>query len=335
MQHEIDKNMHFETNLLNAGSHTKFIATNPESLPIHLTTAHNVEDLDDLEHRYEVGGFCYNRSKNPNRTALIELMSYLEGGEDAIICASGMSAISTPMITLIQKGDHILSDKTLYNETLEISTLILSKFGVETTFIDFTDLEEVKKSVRPNTKLFYCETVTNPIMTVPDLKAIADIAHENKAIFMVDNTFMTGALVKPIELGADLVACSLTKFANGHSDAVCGALVGKKDLIAKSLVIQKIIGTQVDPFTSWLSCRGIRTLDLRIKKQCSNAFALAHALEKSPYVKDVYYPGLESSPSYAVAKKEFGEYFGGMLSIELPEDRKKLNAFIRNLKLVR
>lgn len=330
---DFDETLSFETNILEAGAYFRLSASNPEALPIHMSTAHNVEDLADLQKRYDEKGFCYNRNRNPNRTALIELMNYVEGGEDSIGCSSGMAAISSAVIAHTKAGDHILSDKTLYGETIEIFTNILGKYGVETTFVDFTDLEEVKANIKPNTVMLYTETVSNPLIGVPNLKAVAEIAHKNNALLIVDNTFMTGALVKPLKLGADLVVNSLTKFANGHSDAVCGAVTGKAELIKKIYNLQVLLGTQSDPFTSWLTMRGMRTLELRIKKQCENASALAAALEKSPYVLKVNHPSLKSNPQHTLAHEQFGDYYGGMMSIELPEDLEKMNKFMRNLKL--
>jgi Cystathionine beta-lyases/cystathionine gamma-synthases len=323
----------FETGILEAGAYFAFSASEPEALPIHMSTAHNVKDLDDLQKRYDEHGFCYNRNRNPNRTALAELMTYIEGGEASIACSSGMAAISTALLANTKAGDHILSDKTLYGETIEIFTKILAKYGVETTFADFTDIEQVKKSIRPNTALLYTETVSNPLISVPDIKAVSEIAHANGAILIIDNTFMTGALVKPLDLGADIVVSSLTKFANGHSDAVCGAVTGAAKYVDKAYELQVLLGTQSDPFSSWLVCRGIRTLNLRVRKQAENAAALAKMFEESEYVEAVYHPSLESHPQHELAVKEFGELFGGMLSIELPEDRDKMNKFMDNLHI--
>lgn len=327
---ESDKEFSFETEILNKGVYIKNPTTNPEVAPIFMTTAFNVEDLDDLEKRYSEHGFCYNRNRNPNRSALAELMTYLEHGEDSIACSSGMAAISTAALSIVKQGDHILSDMTLYGESMEIFSDLLGSYGVETTFIDFTDLELVKKSIRPNTKLLYTETVSNPMITVPNLRALADIAHENGALFVVDNTFMTAALCRPLDLGADIVVNSLTKFANGHSDAVCGALTGRADLVAKAYHLQVLLGTQADPFSAWLVQRGIRTMDLRVPKQAENATALAHALAKSPYVLKVNHPSLEDHPQHELAKAQF-KGFGGMLSIVLPDDRQKMNKFMRAL----
>nr|WP_319489034.1 PLP-dependent aspartate aminotransferase family protein [uncultured Caproiciproducens sp.] len=328
---ETDQQFTFSTDVLSKGAYTRHPVTNPETLPIFMTTAFNVEDLDDLQKRYDEKGFCYNRNRNPNRSCLIEMMTYIEHGEDSICCSSGMGAISTAVVALTKKGDHILSDRTLYGESLEIFTKILGKYGVETTFIDFTNLDEIKANIRTNTALLYTETVSNPMIAVPDLHTVAEIAHAHNARFIVDNTFMTGALVKPLDFGADLVVNSLTKFANGHSDAVCGSVTGSKELIAKCYDLQVLMGTQSDPFTSWLVQRGIRTLDLRVKHQAENAAALAAALSKSPYVQKVYHPSLPNHPQHDISVKQFGKYFGGMLSVVLPDTREKMNKFMRNL----
>jgi cystathionine gamma-synthase/cystathionine beta-lyase len=333
MLHEFDPKFAFETNILEAGAYFNHPAANPEALPIHMSTAHNVEDVADLLDRYKNGDFCYNRNRNPNRSALIDLISYVEGGDDSIGCSSGMAAISTAIIANTKAGDHVLSDKTLYGETIEIFTDILSKYGVESTFVDFTNLDEVKANIKQNTTLLYTETVSNPLVTVPDLQKIADLAHKNNAILVVDNTFMTGCQAKPLKFGADLVVNSLTKFANGHSDAVCGAVTGSKELINKCHNLQVLLGSQSDPFSSWLTCRGMRTMELRVKKQAANAAALAAALEKSPYVKRVFHPSLKSNPGHEIAVKEFGDSFGGMMTIELEENLDKMNKFMRAMKL--
>ncbi len=334
MFNDFDDSMAFGTQILEAGAYFADPCDHPEALPIHLSTAHNVKDLSGVLERYKENGHCYNRNSNPNRSALSSLMNTIEGGEASEGFNCGMAAISTAIIANCKAGDHILSDKTLYGETLEIFTDIVGKFGVTTDFVDFTNLEEVKAGIKENTTILYTETVSNPLITMPDLKAIADIAHENGAILIVDNTFMTGALVRPLSLGADLVVNSLTKFANGHSDALCGAATGSKELIEKMYHMQILLGTESPVFDTWLTMRGIRTLDLRIKKQSENAAALAKALENNPYVKRVFHPSLESSPYHALALKETdGIHMGGMLTIELDDNLDRLNHFVQSLRL--
>lgn len=325
-----EKRFKFSTDVLSKGIYINEPATNPEATPIYMTTAFNVEDLDDLQKRYDEHGFCYNRNRNPNRSALVELMTYAENGEDSIICSSGMAAISTAIISNLKQGDHIVSDMTLYGETIDIFTRVLNHFGVETTFVDFTNIDSIKKAIQPNTRILYTETVSNPMITVPDLKMIAEIAHNNNAILIVDNTFMTCVQCRPLDFGADIVVNSLTKFANGHSDAVCGAATGKLSLIKKAYELQVLLGTQADPFSCWLVQRGFRTIELRLKQQAKNGEALAKALEKNPYVLKVNHPSLLNHPQHKLAIEQF-DGFGGMLSIELPDDRDKMNKFMRAL----
>jgi cystathionine beta-lyase/cystathionine gamma-synthase len=328
-----DKTFAFETEILNKGAYIDLLASNPETAPIYLTTAFNVEDLDDLQARYAVKGFCYNRNRNPNRTALIELITHLEKGENSIICSSGMAAISTTMLSLVQKGDHILSDQTLYGETIDFFSKVLSNYGVDVTYVNFTDHAAIEAAIRPNTKVFYTETVSNPMISVVDLDAVAKIAHDHQALLVVDNTFMTAYGVRALEHGADLVVNSLTKFANGHSDAVAGSVTGSDALIQKAYNLQVLLGSTADAFTSWLVQRGMRTMSLRVQKQMDNAAALAKALDESPYVLKVFHPSLPTHPQHDLAKKLFKKGFGGMMSIELPNDKEKINAFMRKLNL--
>lgn len=332
---QTDKEFSYETSLLREGAYINAPATNPETAPIYLTTAFNVEDLDDLYERYDNHGFCYNRNRNPNRSALMDLMTYTEHGEASIICSSGMAAISTTIISLVKAGDHVLSDMTLYGETIDILNHLLAKFNVEVSFVDFTDINAIKEAIQENTVMLYTETVSNPMITVPDLQAIANIAHDNNAALVVDNTFMTSVGMKPLDFGADVVVNSLTKFANGHSDAVCGATTGKKKYIDQIYGNQVLLGCTAEPFTSWLVQRGMRTMQLRVEKQMTNAAKLAKALEASPYVKKVNHPSLESHPQHELAIKQFGseDKCGGMISIVLDDDKDKLNAFMRKLNL--
>ncbi len=332
---QTDKKFTFETEILRKGAYLSAPASNPDVMPIYLTTAFNVEDLDDLYDRYGQKGFCYNRNRNPNRNALRELMTYAEGGENSIICSSGMGAISTAVLSQVSKGDHIVSDKTLYGETIEIFKEVLPNYGVETDFVDFSNLAEVEAAIRPNTKLLYTETVSNPMITVVDIDAVADIAHKHNVLLLVDNTFMTPVGFKPLEHGADLVINSLTKFINGHCDALCGAVTGRADLMETVYRYQVLLGNTADAFTCWLVQRGMRTMALRVEKQMANAAKLAKALADSPYVLKVNHPSLPAHPQHALALRMFGseERCGGMLSIVLPDDKEKLNQFMRKLNI--
>ncbi|HWQ09711.1 MAG TPA: aminotransferase class I/II-fold pyridoxal phosphate-dependent enzyme [Holophaga sp.] len=322
-----------ETEILHQGAYIKGRGDKPETAPIYLTTAFNVEDLDDLESVYAVKGYTYIRTRNPNRNALAELMTYLEHGEASIICSCGMGAISTVLLSMLQSGDHILSDHTLYGETIDLFGKVFRQYGIDVTFVDFTDLAAIEKGLRPNTKVLYTETISNPMITVVDIEAVAGIAHRHNARLVVDNTFTTSVSMKPLELGADVSINSLTKFANGHSDAVAGSVTASAEIIKKAYELQVLLGTTVDPFTAWLCQRGIRTMDLRVQKQMDNAAKLAQALEVHPCVRKVHHPSLANHPQHALAKRILKNGFGGMLSFEMPDDREKINAFMRKLDI--
>ncbi len=323
-----------ETELLYRGHHIPGKMDTPETDALYLTSAFNVRDLDEMDFVYDGGGFAYNRTNNPNRTALADAMTYLEGGEDSIICGCGMAAITTALMSLVKPGDHILSDMTLYGETIDFMKLVLNRFGVEVTFLDFTKLDEVKAGIRPNTTVLYTETVSNPMMTVVDIRALAELSHQHGAKLVVDNTFTTSVMVRPLDLGADIVVNSLTKFYNGHSDCLAGSMTASKELVKKAYDVQVLLGTNGDAFTSWMVLRSIRTLDMRVKKQMENAQKLAAALEKNPHLSRVIHPSLASHPQHELASKQFNGY-GAMLSIVMAdESREKMNEFMHRLKLV-
>ncbi|WP_141430804.1 PLP-dependent aspartate aminotransferase family protein [Bacillus sp. 03113] len=328
-----ETNFSRETEILNQGAYLKGRADSPETAPLYLTTAFNVEDLDDLEDMYSVQGYTYIRTRNPNRNALAELVTYLEKGEKSLICSCGMAAISTALLSILEQGDHVLSDKTLYGETIDLLEGF-SKFGISVTFIDFTNIDEIKASIKPNTKVLYTETISNPMITVVDIETVANIAHENGAKLVVDNTFTTSLAIRPIEKGADITINSLTKFANGHSDVVIGSITSTDEIIKKAYSLQVLLGTTANPFDAWMCQRGMRTMDLRVQKQMDNAAKLAKALQEHPCVLKVHHPSLENHPQHELAKKIFENGYGGMLSFEMPNDREKINAFMRRLKIV-
>jgi cystathionine beta-lyase/cystathionine gamma-synthase len=325
-----------ETELAYRGHHIPGKMDEPEADALYLTSAFNVKDLDEMDFVYDGGGFAYNRTNNPNRTALADAMTYLESGEDSIICGCGMAAITTTLIALTSSGDHVLSDMTLYGETIDFMSDVFKKYGVEVTYVDFTDHDQVKAAIRPNTKVLYTETICNPMMLVMDIRALADIAHAHEAKLVVDNTFATSVMVRPIELGADIVVNSLTKFYNGHSDCLLGSITSTKDFVKEAYDLQVLLGTGSDAFNSWLVLRSLRTLDVRVKQQIDNAIKLAAALEKNPNVRCVMHPSLEGHPQHALAKEQFDYGYGAMLSVFMADDdREKMNAFMRKLNIVR
>ena len=331
----MERNMNRGTEIIMQGAEVKGTLSTPEVLPIYLTTAfRGGADLDELNEYYAVKGYTYNRIRNPNRNALAELVSYLEGGEASMICSSGMGAITTTLLSLADAGDHILANSNLYGETLEILDVI-KRYGIESTCVDFTDVDAVRKAVQANTKIIYTEVISNPTMAVVDVEAVARIAHDCGAKLVVDNTFTTSTVIKPIDFGADVTINSLTKFMNGHSDIVGGSATASKDVIDKACKLQALLGCTLDPFSSYLCERSLRTLDVRMERQLKNAEGLAKALSEHRHVLKVNHPSLPTHPQHDIAKRLFAKGYGAMLSFEMPEDREKINAFMRRLHIAK
>ncbi|MFA7197586.1 MAG: aminotransferase class I/II-fold pyridoxal phosphate-dependent enzyme [Anaerovoracaceae bacterium] len=308
----------------------------PEAAPLFMTTAFILSgDLQDVEENYNEKKFTYIRTRNPNRRMLEDAVSALEHSEKSLIFSSGMAAIHTPLMACLKTGDHLLAGKTLYGESIELFAHYHTQFGIEVDFVDFTDVEAVRKAVKPNTKVLYTETISNPKITLVDVEAIAGIAHEAGALLIVDNTFATPYLIHCIDKGADLVIESLTKFMNGHSDALLGSVSGKAELVDRIELLQHLYGGTGGTFNSWLVLRSLRTLDLRMDRHTSNADKLANALAKHPRVTKVNYPTVPGYPQAETAEKLFeGKGFGGMLSFELgPDCKPEMSRMLKNLKL--
>lgn len=323
-----------ETGILYEGSRIDTIAKDPETLPLYMTTAFNVDDLEDLQERYMVKGYTYIRTRNPNRNALAKLMTYLENGEESIVCSSGMAAISTAILTLTKAKSHIIADNTLYGESIELLEK-LKKFAVDVTFVNINDLDAVNAAFTAETVAIYSETISNPTINTIDIKQLATIAHANHAKLIIDNTFATSHIIAPLQLGADIVVNSLTKFANGHSDVCIGAITSTTAFIREAYYQQQLLGSTADPMSAWLCERGMRTMELRVQKQSENALALAKFLTTVPAVKKVNYIGLEDHPQHKLAARQFKHSaFGGMLSFELPDGEAQLNKFMRSLSFV-
>ena len=284
----------------------------------------------------DAGGNLYTRNGGSNQKYLQEKLASLEGGEDCIVLASGVAALSGLFFALLESGDHVIFSSITYIAVYRLlNELFKNKFSVETTIVDVTDLEEVKKAVRPNTKLIHIETPGNPTLSVSDIQAIAAIAHQNGAYLSVDNTFASPFNQRPAELGADFTVESLTKYINGHGDAMGGAIIGKKerlDLIRAQSQIN--LGGTISPFNAWLIMRGAVTLPLRMAKHNQNAQVVAEWLEKQPCVSFVAYPGLKSHKGHEIAKKQMSPGFGGVLSFGLKADHDTHNQFVSHLKVI-
>lgn len=325
------------TRLLYEGRNVNGLDISPEAFPLFMTSAFNIgKNLKEVEKTYDEKGYTYIRTRNPNRKALADVLTYLEQGTDTLIFSSGMGAITTTHFALLAPGDHMLCNENIYGETFDAITSLLKNYGVETTFVPFDNLEAVKEAMRPNTKMLYTEVASNPTDRLCDIEELANIAHAQDALLMVDNTFTTPICIKPLTLGADIVINSLTKFINGHSDALAGSITIKDmDLYEKIHTVRMLTGTSGCPYASWLVYRGIHTADLRIRRQCDNAAKLAAALNENPHVSVVNHPSVSTHPQYELGKKLFTSpsLMTGMLSFEMPDDRSKINAFMDKLHI--
>nr|WKN39462.1 cystathionine gamma-synthase [Tunicatimonas sp. TK19036] len=265
-------------------------------------------------------GYEYARTQNPTRTALENNLAALENGSHARCFASGMAAIDA-VIKLLKPGDEVISTNDLYGGSYRIFTKIFANYGIKFHFVPMNDLERVKEKISDKTRLFWVETPTNPMMNVVDIKAIADLAKEQGAWTVVDNTFATPYLQNPLDLGADMVLHSITKYLGGHSDTVMGAVIVKDSTLDEQLgFIQNSCGGVPGPQDCFLVLRGIKTLHVRMQRHCENGRKIAEYLSDHAKVDRVYYPGLESSPNYEIARKQMRD-FGGMLSFVLKGDR--------------
>lgn len=281
-------------------------------------------------------GNLYTRNGGANQKYLQEKLASLEGGEDCVVLASGVAALSGLFFSLLQTGDHVIFSSVTYIAVYRLlNELFNNKFNVETTIVDTSDLEAVKAAIRPNTKLIHIETPGNPTLSISDIEEIAKIAHQNGALLSVDNTFASPYNQRPIEIGADFVVESLTKYINGHGDAMGGAIIGKKeylDIIRAQAQVN--LGGTISPFNAWLIMRGAVTLPLRMQRHNDNALKIARWLEKQPGVSFVAYPGLESNKGHEIAEKQMINGFGGVLSFGLKADHDTHNRFVQNLNII-
>lgn len=324
-----------ETQELYLGDHVDWGDAYPESFPIYQTSSYTYPDVHSFTEGRKKKGYLYGRINHPNFTSLNEVLASMERGEAAWVVSSGMFAIYTALVTLVKGGDHIISHTNIYGETYQILKNLLPSFGVETTFVDLNDRDAVAKAIRPNTRLFYGEVIANPLTMLLDIPAVAEQAHAIGAKLVIDNTYASPYVIKPLTLGADVVVHSLTKYINGHFDAIGGALISNLEIIERARYQSTLIGGNLAPFVCWLVLRGTRTFDLRLEKQNTNALKLAKALEANPLVDRVYHPSLDSHPHRALARKLFREdAYGAMMSFTLPDDPARVDRFMAALKMV-
>lgn len=296
----------FETMLLHSGmKHSKPIKSKVS--PIYQTSAFTFENLEELEGYYQgEGNYLYSRTGNPNPDELGLAVATIEGAPAGIATSSGLSAILAAVLSVVRSGDHIVAADDLYGGSYHLLKEELGQLGIETSFVPFSNLDLIEKAIRPNTKLLYTESITNPLLRVEDLSSVVKVAQRHGLSTLVDNTFATPFHSNPYLLGIDLVVHSATKYIGGHSDVTAGVVVGREDLIAKARAKVVNLGANLSPFEAWLTCRGLKTLALRMKSQSNNARQLAEALKKNENVAKVYYPFEKGSDG-----------FGAMVTIEL------------------
>lgn len=332
----INKEMGFATRQIHAGK----LPNSAGSLcnPIYQTSTFEFETVEQGGARFagKEDGYIYSRLGNPTVSSVEMILAELENGEAAVATASGMGAISTSLWSTVEAGDEIVASDTLYGCTYALLSHGVTKFGVKVTFIDMSNIEELKAALTDKTKLVYLETPCNPTLKVIDIAEVARIAHEynEKITVTVDNTFATPYIQRPLDLGADVVVHSATKYLNGHGDVIAGVIVGSADFITKCRMfgVKDMTGAVMSPFNAFLMARGLKTLDIRMERHCGNAMKVAKFLHDHPAVSKVYYPGLEDFEGYPIAQKQM-RLPGGMMSIELKADRDAVAAAINKLEL--
>jgi cystathionine beta-lyase/cystathionine gamma-synthase len=299
----------FSTRAIHDGQEPEAL-TGAVGVPIYATSTYQQDELGKPRLGYE-----YSRVSNPTRDRLETNLASLEGGVAARVFASGMAAV-TALCQMMKAGDHVVAGDNLYGGTPRFFNQVMAKFGVTFTYVDTKDPENVGKAIRGNTRFVFLETPTNPLMSLTDIAAVSEVAHGNGAEVIVDNTFMSPYFQRPLELGADMVMHSTTKFLNGHSDGLGGVIVCSTEQQAADLAfIQKASGAILSPFESWLILRGVKTLAVRMRQHDVNGRLVAEFLQKHPRVKTVFYPGLPDHPQHELAKKQM-KGFGSMITFE-------------------
>jgi cystathionine gamma-synthase len=301
----------FNTRAIHAGQEPD-PATGAVIPPVHLTTTYKQDGVGGLR-----GGYEYSRSGNPTRNALHEALAALEEGSTALAFASGLAAEDTLLRTVCRPGDHVVLGGDAYGGTFRLISRVLSEWGLEYTPVHLDDPEQVRAAMRPTTRVIWCETPSNPLLNVTDIEATAAVAHEGGALLVVDNTFASPYLQRPLTLGADVVVHSTTKYLGGHSDVVGGALVTRDAGLGERLAYNhNAMGAVASPFDSWLVLRSLKTLGVRMDRHCANAARVVEFLAGHPEVASVLYPGLPSHPGHGVAARQMSG-FGGMVSFRL------------------
>ena len=307
------------------------------AMPIYQTSTFIFDSAEQGGRRFalEEAGYIYTRLGNPTTTVLENKIAALEEGEAGIAMSSGMGAISSTLWTVLKAGDHVVTDKTLYGCTFALMNHGLTKFGVEVTFVDTSNLDEVKKAMKENTRVVYLETPANPNLKIVDLEGVCKVAHTNpNTLVIVDNTFATPYMQKPLKLGVDVVVHSATKYLNGHGDVIAGLVVTNKELAdqIRFVGLKDMTGAVLGPQDAYYIIRGMKTFEIRMERHCKNARKVVEFLNNHPKIERVYYPGLETHPGYEIAKKQMKD-FGAMISFELKGGFEAGKTLLNSLKL--
>ncbi len=316
MSNEFDE-YNFDTLAIRAGQVRT--GESEQSEPIFPTSSYVFGSAAEAAARFsgDEPGNIYSRFTNPTVRTFEQRLAALEGGERCVATSSGMSAILSTFMALLKSGDHIVSSRAIFGTTSVLVNNYMVKFGVETSFVDLVDLNAWRAAIKPNTKLLFLETPSNPLTEVADIKALAELAHQHGALLVVDNCFCTPALQRPLALGADVVIHSATKYLDGQGRCIGGAVVGKEDVVGADVYgFLRTAGPTMSPFNAWVFLKGLETLRLRMEAHCRNAQVLAEWLEAQPAVTRVNYPGLKSHPQHALAAEQQKD-FGGVLSFEV------------------
>ena len=314
---EFEDDYSFDTLAVRAGQ--KRTAEGEHSEPVFTTSSYVFASAAEAAARFsgDQPGNIYSRFTNPTVRTFEQRLAALEGAESCVATASGMSAILSTCLGLLKTGDHIVSSRSIFGSTTLLFTNYLAKLGIETSFVDLADITHWQAAIRPETRLMFLETPSNPLTELADIGQLAELAHQNDILLAVDNCFCTPALQQPLRLGADIVIHSATKFLDGQGRCVGGAVVGPKDIVGEDVFgFLRTAGPSMSPFNAWVFLKGLETLKLRMKAHSANALALAQWLEQQAAVKRVFYPGLESHPQHQLAKTQ-QTGFGGLLSFEL------------------
>lgn len=320
MSQQDDLEYQLDTLAIRTGHTRSFEGEHSE--PIFLTSSFVCESAADAAAKFsgQVEGNTYSRYTNPTVQTFEKRLAVLDGAERAVATSSGMAAVHAVCMAYLKAGDHVICSRAVFGSIISLFEKYVVKFAVEVTFVDLEDLDAWKQAIRPNTRLLFIETPSNPLAQVGDMQAIADIAHEHGALFAVDNTFCTPVLQQPIKFGADLIVYSSTKYIDGQGRALGGAVVGKDKLVEEINGVIRTLGNSMSPFNAWIFLKGLETLSLRMKAHCESAQKLAEWLDAHPKIEKVYYAGLPNHAGHELAKKQQSG-FGGVVSFVVKGER--------------